>query len=86
MNNINDATIVQQLIENKDHFKELLKPLIVQRQQWLDGGINHRNQLDSEFKERCIYALAGYFTGTMGVPVDQVIELLEEVNILEYLE
>lgn len=88
MNQFNYAFVTQHMIENQDMFKEMLLQITESYDKHLPN-INSTvelYELDKQFNRTSAFAVACYFSGKEGLPVDDVAAFLEEVNFREYLK
>lgn len=80
----NEEQIIIMLVNKQSYFKELVKPLI-DAKNMLDVNKIFGDDIEKEFKERVFQLFADDITKNLAIPTEDVMMVLENLNLNEYL-
>jgi hypothetical protein len=78
--------IVSALIHNQHFFKDITQEYKLKQDQLLASeNESFHNDVKDQYKAICCSLIAGHLSAKMGVPMEPILEVLEDINIVEYL-
>lgn len=79
--------VVHYLIANQEHVKEKIKPFTEQKKTFLEQNGNlFEEEIDKQYEDIVRSTIGDEITAKLGIPLEDVLIVLENLNVKEYLK